>query len=708
VTVAAERGWKLDNVRDLARVFRLPGTTNRKTDTPVTARVLGTEGERHDMGALVGIVRRAARPAANPAPAANASDDLFDDAAGERVFTEKQAVAYIEKHGFSRLKEMGEENFNGPINIFAKVCSHFPWLVDIDRCARNVDKMLRPHDRRVTDKDYLSTIRSAYASTANGGDWVAVRAEEAADDTAVDRLKITSPADMAYWLEANAGAGKLSGLFFRGGQMVHTPRVNELGYVPAPEGQENGPAEIRPVTGATLAAKIQFLYRCFKTVDVKDEAGKKTGEKSEVAALFPKDAATRAVDAPEALPGLRPLRGITSTPMVRADGSVLAEPGYDLASGFLFLPGEGVAVPAVPDRPDGQDVARARKLLLDMVCDFPFATADDRANYFGLLLTPLLRQVAPPSYKLFGIGAHQPGSGKSLLAEIAGVVHGSVWRSEVPEDEAEWRKNAFSILSQTSAPLVVLDNIMGILRSSTLAGMLTAGQEMTDRELGTSRTITVANDRTWVVTGNNLSLGGDLVRRTITVLIDPDTPNPEQRTSFRVPDLKAWVAENRNEVLWSLLVLIRAWVSEGMPEPARAQSDSFARWCRVVAGILSVAGIEGSFDAESGKRVAAGGDDDGLFRLLTVLHERFADKRWTVSKALEVKGDGEGWLMESRDWLPMAVVDKLARSEAAGRISFGRWLQNRIGRWVTEDGVSLVLRSAGKDKWGALWMIEKR
>jgi hypothetical protein len=631
-----------------------------------------------------------------------ATDDLFDEA--QRRFTREQAKDFIRRE---RAKLAGTTSgYNGAINNFAMACAHFPWLVNRRQCGAHMIKALGPVTGwTAPDDDDERTIDSAYSATESGKSWVAVEVEATQEDVRPDdvKLHIGSAGEMAYWLEDNAGIGRLSGFFLRDGRMVHTPRVNEVGYVPAPEG-DNGPAEIRPVTGPVLAAKIQYLYRCYKVIKGKDGAPDK-----EVPALFPGQAASVAVDAPEALVGLRPLRGITSTPMVRADGSLLDAPGYDSASGFLFLPGPGVDVPAVPERPIKRDVERAGDLLLDMVQDFPFATPSDRANYLGLLLTPLLRQVAPPSYKLFGIGAHQPASGKSLLAEIAGVIHGAVMRSETPEDEAEWRKQAFSILGTTSAPLVVLDNIMGVLKSSTLAGILTAGREITDREMGkNTSTITVANDRVWVVTGNNLSLGGDMVRRTITILIDPDVPNPEQRTGFANPELRSWVSENRNEILWALLTLIRAWVAEGMPEPERKQSDSFAKWERVVAGILEVACIDGEFDAESGKLAAAGGDDDQTASVLDVLRDRFGDVSFSVAEALEPK-DGDGFLIESRDWLPASVLDKLARSEGAGRKTLGWWFRNRIGRWVvTADGRPLVLREAPMERKVARWRIEQR
>jgi hypothetical protein len=521
--------------------------------------------------------------------------------------------------------------------------------------------------------------------------------------SAVPALEVRGAAEMAYWLQSYLGAGTLSGFFRRDGQVVHTPRINDLGYVPPPsDADSNGPVQIQRVSPGQLAAKIQYSHRCYKIT--KD---KKTGEEHQSDALFPLQAAQRAVDAPEAMGMLRPLAGITLTPMVRADGTILGVPGYDQATGYLFLPDPGVAVPPVPLEPSADEAARAVGLLDEMTEGFPWESADDKANYYGLLLTPLLRLLAPPSYKLFGIGAHQPASGKTLLADLVRAIHGGVMRSEMPEDDAEMRKQTTAILSTTSAPVVHIDNVTGVLKSPCLAGLLTAGGQVTDRELGTGRMVTSANDRVWVVTGNNLSLGGDLVRRAVIIQIDPDMINPESRTDFKIKDLPGWVAEHRSEILYALLVMVRRWVALGAVPAVRSQSDGFARWESVVAGILAACGVPGAFDAQSGQRAASGGDDDGLARVLGHLWEKFGDRPWTVAEALSTP---EGtWADADRDWLPAPVVDKLARSEAGGRISLGWWLRNRNGRWVTgPDERPYVVRKAGTLHRSDTYKIERR
>lgn len=716
IAVAGQQGWHLDNVRDLARVFRLPGTTNRKAELHVQAAWGPGCGETYDLGVLASKAMRQTPAMQQNTPITSTvpvemsvtGDDLFDEP--EKVFTDEQATAFV-KTAYEKLK--GTTNsYNAAINSFAMACAHFPWLFDRERCGKLVIKALgQKTGWTEPDAADRATINSAYSATEAGRSWTATQVGTPADATAApsqgldsNRLYVSGPGEMAYWLADEIGQNRLSGFFLRNGVIVHTPRVNEIGYVPAPEGDDNGQVEIRPVTAETAAAKVQFLFDCYKIIK-----GKKDEPDVEVKALFPTESARRVVGAPESANGLRVLKGITHTPMVRADGSILAEPGYDKASGFLYVPDAGVMPLPVPETPSAAEVADAVALLHAMVAGFPFAGDDDRANYLGLLLTPLLRLIAPPSYKMFGIGAHQPGSGKSLLAETVALVHGAVTRSEVPEDEGEWRKMTMSLLATTSAPVCVLDNVTGVLRSSVLAGLLTASGEIQDRELGKSSMITTRNDRVWVVTGNNLSLGGDLVRRTVTILIDPDMAAPETRTGFAIQDLPGWVRANRNRLLWSLLVLVRHWVVKGMPLEERRQSDSFATWECMVGGILAAAGVAGSFDAESGKRAATGGDDDGLLALLERARTMFDDRPWTVAELLTPAGDQ--FAVADRDWLPSVVLEKLARSEPSGRKSLGRWLMNRRGRWVTDGaGRQLVIRDAGRDDHSkvAMWKVETR
>ena len=128
--------------------------------------------------------------------------------------------------------------------------------------------------------------------------------------------------------------------------------------------------------------------------------------------------------APRSWQGLRPLRGVTGSPVLRPDGTLLQAPGYDHATGLLLEP--RIPVAQVPARPSASDVAWAKHLLLDKVLrDFPWVALADRANYLAMLITQIIRPRllgAPVPFSPFTATA--PGSGKTLLAAIPGVLFG--------------------------------------------------------------------------------------------------------------------------------------------------------------------------------------------------------------------------------------------------------------------------------------------
>lgn len=77
-------------------------------------------------------------------------------------------------------------------------------------------------------------------------------------------LPIQHPATMAEWLRTNIGTGHLSGMFSRGNEVVHTPRIGEDGYVPLSDNDtdEDGPAQVRVADPDYIAARIQFDQPC--------------------------------------------------------------------------------------------------------------------------------------------------------------------------------------------------------------------------------------------------------------------------------------------------------------------------------------------------------------------------------------------------------------------------------------------------------------
>jgi hypothetical protein len=552
-------------------------------------------------------------------------------------------------------------------------------------------------------------------------------------------LRVGSPAIATEWLREEIGKNHLACLFNRNGVIVYTPREGEEGYIPlTSDGGSDGPAQIRPANAVFITALVQCTYSPYREHTREEQVGsdesattKTTRVRASV--LFPKTPAQYLVEVPHLLPNLRLLRGVVHVPIVRSDGSILYEAGYDRATRLLHLPEPGLVVPAVSANPSRTEIADAVGLLSRMVAEFSFVSDGHRANYFGLLVTPILRELVPPPYKLGSFTAPQPGSGKSLLAGVMRAVHGGVFRSEVPTDEAELGKQISAILDTTTAPVCQFDNVTGVLRSATLAGLLTSGI-WESRRLGTQTQISCPNDRLWVITGNNICISGDLARRTVSVTIDPGVPNPHLRTNFAIRNLEGWAREHRGQLLAALLTLVSAWVAAGRSAGDPRGSDSFASWIEAIDGILNVAGIAGSFDSPETTSRILGSDDDEWAEFLDAAYRlqlKNSWKGWTTKELLahadtsltgtpqEPSGpfDALGTQPPATtlaDALPTELAEKVARSSAPPATaigkSLGRWLANRDGRWAGGLTARCDRDPAGgvrKDRTGAtVWHIE--
>ncbi|GIJ51297.1 hypothetical protein Val02_81830 [Virgisporangium aliadipatigenens] len=738
---AATHGWRYGRgVGDLARVLRVPGTINRKAGLARPCAITAATGQRYtvqQLQAALAAARARIAPSA-PATAALRPAELasverpagaispLDDYAGRHTWTDILRsdgwTEYYSQDGITYWTRPGKTtgisastNALGTDRLHVFTTSAAPleggesyskggWLAARfhggDHSAAAAALAAKGYgtplpNPAVAHREALEEILGAPVP-----DPPPAPAGTRTIGRRPDEIDVSNSALAADWLREEAGRGRLAGLFQRRGEVVHTPREGEEGYVPLGDRDDSdGPAQVRPVGDSALASRISYTYGVYKMV--------KKGEDYEPSpALFPRTAARTALDVPDMLPNLRVLRGVIHSPVFRPDGTLIEEPGYDPVTGLLHLPEPGLTVPPVPELPDGGHLGAAVQLLDEMLAGFPFVSAHYRANYLGALFTPLLRAMAPPPYKLHAIEAHQPGSGKTLLANLARHIHGGVFRAEMPDDEPELRKQITAILSITTGPIIVIDNVSGALKSSALAGLLTSA-EWDDRPLGSTAWHRAVNDRLWTITGNNLSIGGDLPRRTIRTLIDPGRPNPETRTDFAITDLEGWVKAHRAKLLHALLTIVRGWVVAGMPLPKARTTDGYARWIQMVDGILQHAGIAGTFDHKS-TQIEVGSDDDEWGDFLVAAHRAFGDKSWTAKELLGNVDTGNllnpGSIpldtlpgdLESRAQKPGVVITSLAKS-------LGRWLMNRDGRWAN----GLAVRPDGKDGQGvSLWRIQ--
>jgi hypothetical protein len=291
------------------------------------------------------------------------------------------------------------------------------------------------------------------------------------------------------------------------------------------------------------------------------------------------------------------LRGITEVPVVRDDGTILDQPGYDPASRLIYLPHPDLVIPHVPANPTRQEVEQARDLAWGYLSEFPYETRADAANAYALLLTVVIRTLVS-LVPMATIDATKQGSGKGLLAKfIAYIMLGRSAAAMVPpNDENEWRKTLTS-LTLEGETLISLDNVEGLLYSPTLASFLTA-DVWKARLLGTMQSPDLVQRTMMIANGNNMQLGGDIPRRAYRIRMDAGVSKPWMRTGFTYSPLLKYAKADRGKIIAALLTLVRAWYAAGQPAPATPVPAlaEFSAWAEIVGGILAFAGVDGFLD----------------------------------------------------------------------------------------------------------------
>jgi hypothetical protein len=288
-----------------------------------------------------------------------------------------------------------------------------------------------------------------------------------------------------------------------------------------------------------------------------------------------------------------PIDGIIEAPVLRSDGSIMMEQGYDPQTRLYYYPAPGFEMDPVPENPTDVQIAGAKKLLLEVIQDFPFKDDASLANMLGLLLTSIVRPAIEGCIPLALINATQAGSGKTMLGNIVAQIatgHDPIYLPYSLESE-EMRKKITSAL-RISAIVIVMDNITTVINSEILASALITPL-WGDRLLGRNELLRLPQRSTWIANGNNLRIGGDLPRRCYPINLDAMMSQPWKRSEFAHPDLVEWVIMKRPELMWAVFVLVQAWVSGGKPAFTGATLGGFTQWVRVIGGILKTAGIEG-------------------------------------------------------------------------------------------------------------------
>lgn len=333
----------------------------------------------------------------------------------------------------------------------------------------------------------------------------------------------------------------------------------------------------KPVLREMMTARIRFLARTEK------------GKSSLLLPIHPPSWCVGAVDGRGNWPQIRHLSGVVTSPVLRADGTVLTVPGYDTQTGLFYDPrGESFVI---PERPSHGAALRAVEMLFDVVFDFPFAGPVHKAAWLAYVLTMLARETFDGPAPLLAIDANVRGTGKGLLADLGCLIAtgNELARTSNTTENAEWRKRITS-LALAGDPAMLIDNVDGILGCAVLDAALTA-TSWRERITSTSKIPELPLRITWVATGNNIILGADTPRRTYHCRLESDRENPETRTGFRYPDVLGFVRANRSSLASAALTILRAYFVAGCPETAIKPWGSYEAWSRIIRQAVAWCGL---------------------------------------------------------------------------------------------------------------------
>ncbi len=379
------------------------------------------------------------------------------------------------------------------------------------------------------------------------------------------------------------------------------------------------------------------------------------------------------------------LKRVTRRPVFTRDGGLIRTPGYNSETGIYYRPRKGFRLPTVPDRPSPEQLGRAKQLIqIELLGDFPF-TGNDRAHAICVSLLPLVRDLIEGPTPLHTLEKPTPGTGASYLVQLlCYLACGSVPAAMTPpKDESEWRRTLFGKLLQ--APEVIfLDNV-SLLDSATLSSAITCDY-FEDRIVGKSEFRRVPVHCLWLATANNPVMSPELVRRNIRIRMDAGVERPELRDKFRHPKLKKWVLENEAQLVWALLTIVQAWISEGRP-PGSKPFGMFESWAEIMGGILDVAGIGGFLENISSNKAP---DSE------SVLWSSLVERWWSEYKDEKVRA---GDLFSIAD----EILDLGSGVDKSRRTIFGKALSKRkdcvFGRYT--------IRFAGTRQGAQVWKLEK-
>ncbi len=356
---------------------------------------------------------------------------------------------------------------------------------------------------------------------------------------------------------------------------------------------------------------------------------------------------------------LPPLAGVVRQPYFReVDGELITQAGYDKTTQrFGVFDARQFMIP--DPTPDAARAALDE--LKDLLSEFRFVGDTDKAAALSAMFTAVVRPTLPHAPG-FHVRAPVMGSGKTYLCELIGAFAGPGGNAKVsyPTTSEEATKVVLSLLLTSPAVIEFDDMDTDWIPHGTIKRMLTA-EYITDRILGVSKTATVSTRALFLGSGNNVGPIRDLLRRVLTIHIDPRCATPATMSYQGSPVER--VRQKRAVYVTAVLTIIQAWRRAGSP---RAAADSIVTfggaWSDYCRYPLIWLGYPDPATALF-EQIRHDPDGDALGGLMTEWYAIFGSTPTTVRKAVDWAISARSSLLDAMREFPVEERGEINRSK---------------------------------------------
>lgn len=386
---------------------------------------------------------------------------------------------------------------------------------------------------------------------------------------------------------------------------------------------------------------------------------------------------------------LPPLSGVARQPYFReSDGVLIMQAGYDqISQRYGVFDSQQFSIPDATQ----ENAVKALAALEDLLAEFHFLAPTDKAAALSAIFTAVVR---PTLAYAPGFHARAPvmGSGKTYLCELIGAFAGPSGSAKVsyPKTSEEATKVMLSLLLTCPAVIEFDDMDTDWIPHGTIKRMLTA-EQITDRILGVSKTATVSTRTLLLASGNNVGPIRDLLRRVLTIHIDPRCATPATMSYKGNPVER--VRKHRARYVAAVLTIILAWRNAGSP---KADVDSIATfngaWSEYCRHPLLWLGHPDPASALL-HQVRHDPDTETLKGLMHAWHTAFGSKPVTVRKALEIAAGDQPDLYDAIREFP-----NVEEKGVVNRSKFG-WLLRRNANRIVDGYEFQKAEADGRTAW---------